>query len=80
MAVDANGNVCVATLGTGCISAINPQGELTAILPVPEPDVMVTNICFGAQDMRTAFITSSGRGILYQTQWHCAGHRLYYNA
>ena len=80
MAVDANGNVCVATLGTGCISSVSPEGKLTAINPVPEPDVMVTNICFGGKDMRTAFITSSGRGILYQTRWHCAGHKLYYNA
>ncbi len=80
MAVDSAGNVCVATLGTGCISAISPQGRLVASIPVPLADTMVTNICFGGDDMRTAFITSSGRGILYATEWHCAGHRLYFNA
>ena len=80
MAVDSAGNVCVATLGTGCISAISPEGRLVASIPVPQPDVMVTNICFGGEDMRTAYITSSGRGILYATEWHCAGHRLYFNA
>lgn len=80
MAIDSDGNVCVATLGTGCINAISPQGRLVASIPVPVPDVMVTNICFGGTDMRKAFITSSGRGILYTTDWHCAGHRLYFNA
>ena len=80
MAVDSAGNVCVATLGTGCISAISPQGRLVASVPVPQADTMVTNICFGGEDLRTAFITSSGRGILYSTEWHCAGHRLYFNA
>ncbi len=80
MAVDALGNVCVATLGTGCISSISPDGKLVSVIPVPEPDVMVTNICFGGEDMRTAYITSSGLGILYKTDWYCAGHRLYYNA
>ncbi len=79
MAVDSNGNVCVATLGTGCITAISPDGVLVAKLPVPTPDVMVTNICFGGDDMQRAFITSSGRGLLYETRWHCPGHKLAYN-
>ncbi len=80
MAVDSHGNVCVATLATGAVSAVSASGKLTAILPVPEPDVMVTNICFGGSDMRSAYITSSGRGILYKTNWHCSGLRLNYNA
>jgi gluconolactonase len=79
MAVDGQGNVCVATLATGVISAVSPSGQLVAILPMPEPDVMVTNICFGGDDMRSAFITSSGRGILYKTQWHCSGLKLNFN-
>jgi len=80
MAVDGEGNVCVATLGTGCVTAISPEGRLVAIVPVPEPDVMVTNICFGGDDLKTAYITSSGRGILYLMRWHCAGLKLNYNA
>ncbi|MBX2823534.1 MAG: SMP-30/gluconolactonase/LRE family protein, partial [Gammaproteobacteria bacterium] len=79
MAVDAEGNVCVATLGTGCISAISSHGKLVAVVPVPEPDVMVTNICFGGVDLKTAFITSSGLGLLYRMQWHCAGLKLNFN-
>ena len=80
MAVDALGNVCVATLGTGCISTISPAGKLVAAHPVPQPDVMVTNICFGGEAMKTAYITSSGRGILYACDWFSAGHKLYFNA
>ena len=79
MAVDSQGNICVATLGTGCITAISPEGRVVAMLPVPVADTMVTNICFGGEDLTTAFITSSGRGVLYQCSWHCAGQKLYYN-
>ena len=73
LAVDAEGNVVVATLGTGCLTAISPEGVVRAVVPVPEFDLMVTNVCFGGEDLRTAYITSSGLGRLYATQWHCPG-------
>jgi gluconolactonase len=73
LALDSEGNVIVATLGTGCVTAISPQGEVRAVVPVPEFDLMVTNICFGGPDLRTAYITSSGLGILYEMEWHCPG-------
>ena len=73
LALDSEGNVVVATLGTGCVTAISPEGAVRAVVPVPEFDLMVTNICFGGPDLRTAYITSSGLGILYQTDWHCPG-------
>ena len=76
MAVDGDDNICVATLGTGCINAIDPNGSLVARIPVPTPDVMVTNICFAGKESKKAFVTSSGLGILYETDWHCNGHRL----
>ena len=76
MAVDGDDNICVATLGTGCINAIDPNGSLVARIPVPTPDVMVTNICFAGKDSKQAFVTSSGLGILYETDWHCNGHTL----
>lgn len=80
MAVDGDDNVCVATLGTGCISAIDRHGTLVAKVPVPQPDTMVTNICFAGADSNKAFITSSGRGILYEMDWHCRGHKLAFSA
>lgn len=79
LAVDSEGNVAVATLGAGCITAISPLGKVRAMLPVPEFDVMVTNICFGGADLRTAYITSSGLGRLYAADWHCPGHKLYFS-
>lgn len=73
LAVDAEGNVCVATLVTGVISVLSPDGTLLAQVPLPKSDPMVTNICFAGAGSRTAYVTSSGRGVLYQTEWHCDG-------
>jgi len=80
MAVDSEGNVCVATLVTGAISVVSPKGELLDQIKVPKYDVFVTNICFGGPDLRTAYITSSGFGLLYAMEWHCPGLKLNYNA
>jgi gluconolactonase len=76
LAVDSEGNVCVATLMVGCVTAVAPGGATRAIVPVPGGDPMVTNICFGGSDLTTAFITSSGTGRLLAHEWHCAGHPL----
>lgn len=73
LAVDSEGNVVVATLGTGCITAISPGGTVRAVHPVPDFDLMVTNVCFGGKDLRSAYITSSGLGRLYELDWHCPG-------
>lgn len=80
MAVDGEGNVCVATLMTGAVSVLAPDGTLVRQVPVPAPDPFVTNICFVGADSRTAYITSSGRGLLYETEWHCAGIDLAFSA
>ena len=76
LAVDGDGNVCVATLVNGGISVISPQGELVDF--VATGDILTTNICFGGADLRTAYITSSGTGRLLKTQWRCAGAKLHY--
>lgn len=73
LAVDTEGNVVVATLGTGCVTAISPTGQIRARVAVPEFDLMVTNVCFGGPDLRTAYITASGLGRLYAIDWHCPG-------
>jgi len=73
LAVDSEGNVVVATLGTGCVTAISPEGVVRAVVPVPEFDVMVTNVCFGGPDLQTAYVTSSGLGRMYKMRWHCPG-------
>jgi gluconolactonase len=78
LAVDGEGNVCVATLVTGAITAISPKGAVREVVEVPKHDVFVTNICFGGEDLRTAYITSSGWGKLYETEWFCPGLELSY--
>jgi gluconolactonase len=72
LAVDSEGNVCVATLGTGAVTAFSPTGELRAIVTVPG-DPMVTNVCFGGPELRTAYITASAFGTLQSHEWHCPG-------
>ncbi len=80
LAVDGDGNVCVATLITGAVSVISPAGELLRQVPVPKPDPLVTNICFVGGDSRKAFITSSGLGLMYEVEWHCNGLDLNFTA
>jgi gluconolactonase len=80
LAVDGEGNICVATLIAGAITVVSPAGELVAVHPVPEYDPLVTNICFGGADHRTAYITSSGLGRLYSMPWPNAGLQLQHEA
>ena len=47
--------------------------------PDPLPDRMVTNICFGGDDMRDAFITLSGRPADPE-RWPEPGLKLNFNA
>ena len=74
LAVDAAGNICVATLITGHITVIAPDGRL--LRQVRTPDMYTTNICFGGADMRTAYLTLSGVGHLVAIRWPEPGLRL----
>ena len=74
LAVDAEGNVCVATLANGGITIISPDGARIEHVPMPDP--LTTNICFGGPDLRTAYITLSGTGKLVSMPWKTAGLRL----
>ena len=78
LAVDAAGNVCVATLVNGSVSVIAPDGRL--LRQVAMPDMFCTNICFGGPDLRTAYMTLSGTGQLVSMQWPEPGLRLAYEA
>ncbi|MBW0105763.1 SMP-30/gluconolactonase/LRE family protein [Pseudonocardia sp. KRD291] len=69
LAVDGAGNVCVATLVTGAVSVLAPDGRLLTQVAPPEPDPYVTNICFAGAGSHTAWVTSSGRGVLYRCEW-----------
>eukprot|EP00746_Dinoflagellata_sp_MGD_P025460 gnl/MRDRNA2_/MRDRNA2_159862_c0_seq1.p1 gnl/MRDRNA2_/MRDRNA2_159862_c0~~gnl/MRDRNA2_/MRDRNA2_159862_c0_seq1.p1 ORF type:complete len:339 (+),score=50.12 gnl/MRDRNA2_/MRDRNA2_159862_c0_seq1:113-1129(+) len=84
LAVDSEGNICVATLGRGRfglggISVIRPDGSgLYSFIPTGDP--MTTNISFGGPDHRDAYITLSGTGRLVKTLWHCPGHRCHFES
>jgi gluconolactonase len=67
LAVEANGNICVATLVRGGISVFAPDGLLLEFWSAPEP--YCTNICFGGPGLNTAFITLSGTGKLIAVDW-----------
>ncbi len=72
LAIDADGNICVATIHDGGITTIAPTGERIDFFAVDD-DPIVTNICFGGPEMRTAWITCSGTGVVLQADWPRAG-------
>lgn len=71
LAVEASGNVCVATLVTGQVTVISPQGELLRQVAMPDPQT--TNLCFGGEDLSTAWITQSFSGTLLAMRWPAPG-------
>jgi gluconolactonase len=74
LAVDAEGNIAVATIYEGGVVVISPRGEI--VEDVPLPDRFVTNICFGGEDRKTAYVTMSQTGRLAMLDWKRAGLRL----
>lgn len=67
MAVEAGGNLCVATLGRGGFTVLSPEGSLIEHVPMPDPGT--TNIAFGGADLRTAYATLSCTGRLAKAKW-----------
>lgn len=71
LALSEGGSINVATIATeagglGGITTFTPEGKRSFI---ELPDALVTNICFGGTDRRTAYITCAGKGTLVRTQW-----------
>ena len=71
LAVDAAGNVCVATLIDGGITVLSPRGGDPRFVPMP--DRITTNICFGGENLQTAYITLSSTGQLVTMPWETPG-------
>lgn len=67
LGMEANGNICVATIGECGISVISPEGDLVEF--VATDDIFTTNIAFGGADMMDAYICLSGSGRLVKTRW-----------
>lgn len=71
LAVDAAGNVCVATLIDGGVTVLSPAGGEPRFVPMP--DRITTNICFGGEGLQTAYITLSSTGQLVAMPWETPG-------
>ena len=67
LAVEAGGNVCVATILTGGTSVVSPAGDLVEFVAMPDP--LTTNICFGGPGLATAYVTLSSTGRLVSLPW-----------
>ena len=80
LAVDGEGNVCVATLANGGITVISADGSSVEHIATGDP--LTTNICFadddGSGEYRTAYITASATGKLLKMRWPHRGLRLNY--
>lgn len=77
LAVEENGNVCVASLVLGGINVIAPDGTFVEFVPMPDP--ICTNICFGGPDRRDAYVTLSGTGRVVKLRWPRPGLRLHFD-
>jgi gluconolactonase len=75
LGVDGDGNVCVATLGSGGITSLSPEdGSIVEF--VETGDILTTNICWGGDGLRTAYMTLSGTGRLGVAEWARPGLEL----
>jgi gluconolactonase len=79
LGVDADGNVCVATLGSGGITSLSPE-DGSVVEFVETGDLLTTNICWGGDGLRTAYITLSGTGRLARAEWARPGLELAHSA
>ncbi len=71
MAVEADGTVSVATIFNGGVTRFAADGSRAE--HVPFPDRVTTNICFGGEGLRTAYVTLSSIGKLVKAEWPAPG-------
>jgi gluconolactonase len=76
LGIDGDGNVVVATLVTGALTVISPEGEVLDQVLTGDP--MTTNVCWGGDDLRIAYVTCSGTGRLISLSWPRPGLKLNY--
>jgi gluconolactonase len=67
LALEVDGNICVATLFTGGITVASPDGGTVDFLETG--DGYTTNICFGGDNLQKAYITLSWQGLLVECDW-----------
>ncbi len=88
LAVDSSGAVCVGTLVQGGVTEVPAEGSsddgldgiVHWVLPDRLADRLVTNICFGGDDLTTAHLACSETGRLVRCRWHRPGLALAFGA
>ena len=76
LGVEADGTVVVAAIDQG-LCVVRPDGEVSWV-EVPGP--AATNICWGGEDMKSAYVTESLDGKLYRYAWPRPGLALAFSA
>ena len=76
LAVAADGGVCIATIIDGGVTTVYPDEREPKFVPMP--DRLTTNVCFGGEDLSTAYITLSSTGQLVSMPWDTPGAPLNY--
>ena len=61
MCFDEEGNILVAMWGSGKINRINQKGDIIQTFKLPAP--LVTNVCFGGENLDRLFVTSASVGM-----------------
>lgn len=91
MAVDEAGNLYIATMlpngnvpeSNGGISVVSPEGELLEFIEIKLDSGLYTplpsNICFGGEDRKTAYITLGASGMLAKARMKIPGLPLAFN-
>ena len=76
MAIEANGNICVAGQVDGEIVVVASDGPIIERMPTPDPKT--TNVCFGGRELRTAFVTLAAHEKLIAIDWQRPGLGLHF--
>lgn len=71
LALDEEGNILIGSLLEGGITSISPSGDEVSFFPMP--DILVTNLCFGGEDLKTVYVTLGASGRLIKMPWPTAG-------
>lgn len=88
MKVDAEGNVWAVTMlpdgadprSNGGLTVVSPQGEVLQFLEIAvgSPAPLPSNLCFGGEDGRTAWVTCGGSGQLVKLRVSVPGLALHF--
>jgi gluconolactonase len=76
LAIEACGNICLADIPNGGITVVSPEGVI--LEQHPTEDAFTTNICFGGEGLKRAYVTLSSTGQLVSAVWPRPGLRLHW--